>query len=57
MSAYAGIDVSKATLQVALYPEVSELCVTNDACVFEGGKVLGERGGRQAASSRCHEHG
>ena len=35
MSAYAGIDVSKATLQVALYPEVSELCVTNDAAGLE----------------------
>ena len=35
MSAYAGIDVSKATLQVALYPEVSELCVTNDTVGLE----------------------
>ncbi|EKT4525085.1 transposase, partial [Pseudomonas putida] len=35
MSAYAGIDVSKNTLQVALYPEASELCVTNDAAGLE----------------------
>lgn len=29
MSAYAGIDVSKATLQVALFPKADELCVPN----------------------------
>ncbi|MEG5267242.1 transposase, partial [Pseudomonas sp. JDS28PS106] len=29
MSAYAGIDVSKATLQVALFPTASDLCVPN----------------------------
>ncbi|MDO7900334.1 IS110 family transposase, partial [Pseudomonas citrulli] len=31
MSAYAGIDVSKATLQVALFPKTTDLCVPNTA--------------------------
>lgn len=31
MPAYAGIDVSKSTLQVALYPKTNELCVPNTA--------------------------
>lgn len=29
MSAYAGIDVSKATLQIALFPKADDLCVPN----------------------------